>query len=240
MTILDSIPFRIDADTVFAHLRLAPGGAYADEINELLAKARRCARPRALYAVASVTAADEDGVIVTMGEAGGNCMGAPAQVCFKSRLLRINLASSERVFLYLATCGPELDSIPIARDDIFSQFCLDAIKELALYCAFAHLTEHLRSVHRVEKLASMNPGSGDQSLWPIEQQKELFALLGSGPYTIGVSLTDSCLMIPNKTVSGLFYECDSGFESCRLCRQQSCLHRRAAFDPALWEQLHNV
>lgn len=240
MTILDSIPFRIDADSVFAHLRLGPGGAYADEIHELLEQARQYARPRALYAAASVTLADEDTVIVTTGEAGGNSMRTLAQVCFKSRMLRTNLASSERVFVYLATCGPELDFVPVARDDIFGQFCLDAIKELALYCALAHLTEHLRSQHGAAKLASMNPGSGDQSLWPIEQQKKLFALLGSGPHTIGVSLTDSCLMIPNKTVSGLFYECDSGFQSCQLCRQEFCLHRRAAFDAALWERLHSA
>jgi len=41
--------------------------------------------------------------------------------------------------------------------------------------------------------------------------------------SIGVALTDSCLMVPNKSVSGIFYPSVSGFESCQLCGKSAAL-----------------
>ncbi len=153
-----------------------------------------------------------------------------------SKVLRSNLAEVERVFPYVATCGRELDTIPIEADDIFGQFCRDTIKEMALHLALAHLVDHLKQAYALETLVTMNPGSGDVNVWPIEQQKELFAFFGNVPESIGVVLTDSCLMVPNKTVSGLFYPSEDGFQSCQLCHKEKCPNRRAPFDPHRWEE----
>lgn len=38
--------------------------------------------------------------------------------------------------------------------------------------------------------------------WPLTQQQPLFTLLGDPEASIGVQLTDSLLMIPNKSLSG--------------------------------------
>ena len=118
---------------------------------------------------------------------------------FVSKVLRAHLDEVGRVFPYVATCGPELDTIPIADDDIFGQFCRDTIKEMALYTAIAHLDSYVKEAYALEKLVSMNPGSGDVEVWPIEQQKDLFAFFGDVQQSIGVVLTDSCLMVPNKS-----------------------------------------
>jgi hypothetical protein len=142
----------------------------------------------------------------------------------------------ERVFPYLATCGPELDDIPIARDDVFGQFCRDTLKEMALHAAIGQLVAHLKEAYSVDHLVSMNPGSGDIDVWPIEQQRELFGFFGGAAESIGVILTDSCLMVPNKSVSGLFYPSEDGFQSCQLCHRERCPARRAPFDPHLWEE----
>jgi len=85
----------------------------------------------------------------------------------------------------------------------------------------------------------MHPGSGDVDLWPIQQQKELFALLGDIPGQIGVELTDTCLMIPNKTVSGIQFPTEQDFRSCQVCRRSVCPNRAAAFDPALWSSVQH-
>jgi hypothetical protein len=153
-----------------------------------------------------------------------------------SKVLRANLDEVERVFPYVATCGQELDAISIESDDIFGQFCRDTLKEMALRAAMAHLVTHLKGAYSLETLVSMNPGSGDINVWPIEQQRELFAFLGDAPESIGVVLTDSCLMVPNKSVSGLFYPSEDGFQSCQLCHRERCPGRRAPFDPHLWEE----
>ena len=231
MGVLDNIAFDIDADSVFARLRLAPDGDYASEVRALLECARRVARPRALYTVAIVR--ERPGANVLIAESDETSTAAR----FESRALRMNLDKVEQVFPYVATCGRELDAIPLAAGDIFGQFCRDTIKEMALWSALAYLHEHLTEAYGVQRLASMNPGSGEANVWPIEQQRQLFAFLGNVEEAIGVVLTDSCLMIPNKSVSGIFYASANGFESCQLCRQERCPERRAPFDADLWAQM---
>jgi hypothetical protein len=258
MRILDDVPFEIEAQEVFRRLHLDAQSQYAGEINAIIDRARQLARPRAVYEIAFVEEKGADSIVI--GEASSSLELAleqgsarresppPRRVSgdddrpqdgrarFVSKVLRANLDEVERVFPYVATCGRELDAIPIATDDIFAQFCRDTIKEMALHASITHLVEHLKESYAVEALVSMNPGSGDINVWPIVQQKELFAFFGDVEESIGVVLTDSCLMIPNKSVSGLLYPSEDGFQSCQLCHRERCPGRRAPFDPHLWEE----
>lgn len=255
MRVLDDIPFEIDPEAVFTRLHLDPNGPYASEVNALIDNARRVARPRALYKTAAVRGAETDLVMVTEAPSDAQPISAPAAggrssvsppgcgsagaaagvpARFVSRALRVNLDGVEWVFPYVATCGRELDSIPIAPGDVFGQFCLDTIKELALWAAITRLYEQVTEASGLSTLASMNPGSGEINVWPIEQQQELFAFLGGVRESIGVVLTDSCLMVPNKSVSGILYPSADGFESCQLCRQERCPNRRVPFDADVW------
>jgi len=258
MRILDDIPFEIDREAVFGLLHLDPKHPYASEVDLLIDRARQLAHPRAVYEVAFVERKETDSVVIARGSPdveralerpasahpsrsrrpsnSTRDVAQPGRARFVSRVLRANLEEVERVFPYVATCGRELDSAPNSDGDVFSQFCWDAIKEMALHAALSHLVDHLKEVHELESLSSMNPGSGDLELWPIEQQKELFAFFGGVEDRIGVALTDSCLMIPNKSVSGLFFSSEHGFESCQLCHREDCPRRRAPFDPHLWEE----
>jgi hypothetical protein len=258
MRILDDVPFAVDAEEVFSLLHLDAESQYADEIHVLIDRARQVARPRALYEIAFVEERAAESVVIgeatrdlerilARGSAGDRppSDGPPgadtsparqARARFVSKVLRANLDEVERVFPYLATCGPELDAISIARDDIFGQFCRDTLKEMALHAAMSHLVTHLKEAYSLESLVSMNPGSGDVGVWPIQQQRELFAFFGDAPDAIGVVLTESCLMVPNKSVSGLFYPSEDGFQSCQLCHREKCPGRRAPFDPHLWEE----
>ena len=258
MRILDDIPFEIDREEVFGVLHLDPRHPYASEVDALIERARQLARPRAVYEVAFVEGKETDSVVIAGGSRdleralGRRSSGRPSpsprpanptragvdpgRARFVSRVLRANLDRVERVFPYVATCGRELDSAPPPDGDVFNQFCWDAIKEMALHVALSHLLDHLKEVHELESLSSMNPGSGDAGVWPIEQQKELFAFFGDVEDLIGVALTGSCLMIPNKSVSGLLFSSDHGFESCQLCHREVCPRRRVPFDPHLWEE----
>lgn len=259
MTILDDIPFKLDREEVFKRLHLNAQSQYADEVNILIDRARELARPRAVYAIASVQDRQPDAVVIAAasrdaerGLGQGSCAHrssslqpdtAPrsdvqgARARFVSRVLRVHLDEVDTVFPYVVTCGRELDSIPVADGDVFGQFCRDAIKEMALWAGITHLYQYLQETHALNTLASMNPGSGEVNVWPIEQQKELFAFLGNVQESIGVVLTDACLMVPNKSVSGIFYPSEDGFQNCQLCRQERCPERRAPFDPRRWEDL---
>ncbi len=242
MRILDDAPFEIDAGDVFRQLHLDSRSQYAEEIHGVIERATQLARPRAVYEVAFVEERGDESVVLaeatrelerTLGQGSGSRAG---RARFVSKVLRANLDEVERVFPYVATCGRELDLLPIDEDDLFGQFCRDVIKEMALHAAMSHLVSHLKEAYLLDELASMNPGSGDVNIWPIEQQRELFAFFGDAPEEIGVLLTESCLMVPNKSVSGLFYPSEHGFQSCQLCHREKCPNRRAPFDPHLWAE----
>jgi cobalamin-dependent methionine synthase I len=108
-------------------------------------------------------------------------------------------------------------------------FWLDIIKERFLYDATAYLREHVKEKYGIETLSSINPGSGNEENWPITQQKLLFPLIGDVTGDIGVRLTDSCLMVPTKSVSGIFYPSASEFCNCLVCERRNCPNRRADF-----------
>ena len=84
----------------------------------------------------------------------------------------------------------------------------------------------------------MNPGSLPD--WPIQQQRPLFQLLGDPNTAIGVELTASYLMEPNKSVSGIRFPTEERFESCMLCPRQDCPGRRSAYDPELYDQKYRA
>ena len=79
-------------------------------------------------------------------------------------------------------------------------------------------------------------GSGDADVWPLGEQTKLFGQLLEGRVTesIDVKLTDSLLMLPYKSSSGVLFAAEHDFETCRLCHRKNCPNRRAAFDEELW------
>jgi hypothetical protein len=93
------------------------------------------------------------------------------------------------------------------------------------------LKTHLERIYGLdpEKMSTMNPGSGNKDVWPIAQQRQLFRLLGNVEASVGVRLTDSYLMTPNKTVSGILFPTDVPFFSCQLCTRENCPRRRAEY-----------
>ena len=75
----------------------------------------------------------------------------------------------------------------------------------------------------------MNPGSGDVDLWPITEQSKLFDLIGDVQRDVGVTLTESCLMVPTKSLSGLFFPSDVKFINCQRCTRSNCPGRKADY-----------
>jgi hypothetical protein len=223
---LTGIPFELDARALIDRVRVEPGTDDARDFEELVRKAREVARPKAAYAECYVEARGESTVRI-----GG--------ITFTSRALRKNLDRVERVFPLVATCGHEMDRARPACGDPLEEFWWDTIKADLLASARNHLREHLHRRFRLGKTATMSPGAGDASVWPIEQQRELFALLGDVKGRIGVELTDSCLMVPNKTVSGILFPTETDFRTCQVCRREVCPSRSAPFDKELWESIQH-
>ncbi|NLN20248.1 MAG: vitamin B12 dependent methionine synthase [Firmicutes bacterium] len=225
VTILDEIPFVPDSADLLKTLGLDASSDLASEIQDVVDQAASVAKPKALYGVGYVEERGRDTVTID-------------GVVFTSRVLRMNLTDVYRVFPFIATCGLELDGLLARYSDELLRYSIECLKSQALNAARNHLITHVRSKYGISGLSSMHPGSGDVAVWPLEQQVELFRLLGDAPARIGVQLNESCLMQPNKTVSGILFPSERDFYSCRLCRRDKCPGRRAPFDPELWKKTH--
>jgi len=224
MEILAEIPFSLDADSLIKEAHLEPASEDADHLRALVDLATRVGRPKAAYTEAFVDHRDGDTV-----QLGG--------VTFTSRTLSKNLESVQRVFPLIATCGNEVAEGFPGKGDMLKEFWWDLIKTHLLSAANKCLSDHLHRRFRLGKTAIMRPGSGDASVWPIQQQRALFDLLGDVEKAIGVRLTQSFLMIPNKTTSGMLFPTEKDFRSCEVCHRDPCPSRAAPFNKRLWEEI---
>ena len=192
-----------------------------EQIREMLDTTRPIARPKAIYEVTYVDNKNGDSL-----EIGG--------VKFTSRVLRVNLDKVERVFAYVVTCGRELDEIEIPSTDFVKGYYIDQVKETAVVLARQYVEKYLKKRYALGQISGMAPGAGAEIDWPITQQMELFSLFGGRDKVtelIGVKLTDSFLMVPIKSVSGIFFPTEVRFESCQLCPRERCIGRRVPYDP---------
>jgi len=216
--LLDTIPVTATTDEIIKTLRLEEEEDIL-LITGLFAKATELARPKALYKVAYLDEIDSPHVTID-------------GVRFNSAVLAHNMEGVHRVFAYVCTCGKEVDDWSHTEKDYIVNFWLDIIKERILLDARNFLREYIKKKYGINTISSINPGSGNVDTWPIAQQQLLFPLIGEVTEDTGVRLTDTCLMLPTKSTSGLLYGSDKEFINCSLCERKNCPRRQVEYTPA--------
>jgi hypothetical protein len=111
---------------------------------------------------------------------------------------------------------------------------LDLDKNVVVGNVFRYSKELIAEKHCVQHITEMSPEHLFD--WPLSQQRALFNLFGSEVDKIGVRLTENLLMIPPKTVSGIFFSSESGFQSCPVCAQQRFRGRKTEYDPNITKE----
>ncbi|HDR15349.1 MAG TPA: vitamin B12 dependent methionine synthase [Desulfobacteraceae bacterium] len=217
--LIDDIKFNPDTGKLLKTLHVGEHSRDAGTINRMVSEARDIAGPKAFCAVCSIEKHGEDHVVIEGIE-------------FRSRILRVNLDEAHRVFANVATCGVELDTWASRYNDILESFWADTIKENALRKAVEAVDAMVTVLNASGRISSMSPGSLED--WPITEQSRLFKLLGNGVAATGVRLTDSCLMLPTKSLSRFTFPSEHNFQSCKLCPRERCPGRRAPYDADLF------
>jgi hypothetical protein len=212
MEIVDPIPVTFDREEISARLRYDAARAGFDSLDGLVRLAQELTKPRAAYEISYVGNKGESAVDV-----GG--------VTFVSPILRKNLEVANKVFPYIITVGPELEREAAAQGDLLKQYYFEEIANIALEQAADWLAKHLEERYGMANLSNLSPGSLED--WPITEQAKLFSIFGDSEKLIGVRLTDSMLMIPRKSISGILFPSEEGFVACQLCEREHCPGRKA-------------
>ncbi len=144
----------------------------------------------------------------------------------KSKALQKNLDGCKRAILFGATVGLEIDRI-IAKYSRISPgkaVLMQAIGAERIEALCDAFFEDAQEQYKFTR-QRFSPGYGDFSL---EHQKEIFNLLDCHR-KIGLSLNESLLMSPTKSVTAIIGVSDCKAEcvnSCNLCNKKDCAYRR--------------
>ena len=153
--------------------------------------------------------------------------------CFQvsSRNLAVNLKDCERVILFGATLGAGVDLLlqRYGRLQMSKALVLQAasVAMLEEFCDWKN--EELKQQYRQQGWylrPRFSPGYGD---FPLECQRPLAAALELSK-RIGITLTDSLLMAPSKSVTAVIGASrlprDCSVQGCECCAKTDCLYRR--------------
>ncbi|MFU8795838.1 MAG: vitamin B12 dependent-methionine synthase activation domain-containing protein [Dehalococcoidia bacterium] len=153
-------------------------------------------------------------------------------IIFKSEVIVQVLEQCRQVAIFVVTIGKYLEETAwkLARDGLILQATvLDAVGSDAVEKAAASVEDKIRAMARSEGLVISRRFSPGYCDWNIGQQRMLFhALTGN---TLGVRLTAECLMIPQKSISGIvgIGPANSNvakYNPCEFCSKQDCPGRR--------------
>lgn len=211
MKIISGLEITFDFEALAAKLFLNEGSAEREEFRQLFERASAVANPKAIFFEAPVIGRDSASLTLE-------------NTTFNSKVMARVTTGADTVFPFISTCGTELNELEIAPDDFLAEYWLDTIKEDALAQVNRALRQQIVHEFKLPKIAVIYPS--DENVWPISEQTKLFGIFPENPLIIGVELTESLLMIPNKSTSGLMFPTNKDFIACELCDKPNCPNRK--------------
>lgn len=151
-------------------------------------------------------------------------------VTFKSKVIARLLEQCEKVAVFIVTTGNRLEEIVchLAEDRLVLQAAvLDAIGSGVTETVADFVQGRIGEVASAQGLCISRRFSPGYCDWEVSQQKMLFRAM-NGDYA-GVHLTKGCLMLPQKSISGIIgigsREVEN-YNPCKMCDKQDCIGRR--------------
>jgi len=153
-------------------------------------------------------------------------------IIFKSQVIAQLLEDCYQVAIFLVTIGKYLEetTAQLAKDGLILQATvLDAIGSGAVEKVADFVQDGIKEIAEAQGLVTSRRFSPGYCDWNIGQQRMLFyALTGN---TLGIRLTGECLMIPQKSISGIIgigpsIDSVENYNPCKTCTKQDCPGRR--------------
>lgn len=198
----------------------APDGDVAAETLAVEGQIAAVARPRYCFFIAKGTL-----------DAGHDTLTVGATCLNVGRIISRQLRGSEAFAFFVATAGAEFEDYQMRLkddDDMVRTFIADAFGSVTAERTADIMEEDLQSEISARGWMHTNRFSPGYCGWHVSEQQRLFPLLGV-ERPCGVRLTDSSLMVPIKSVSGVIGlgpKVRKLEYSCGLCDFKDCYKRR--------------
>jgi hypothetical protein len=192
---------------------------FLDMAVEVIKDAERLSQPRAGFALWPFLRSAEGGNGIRIGDRDFDV----------GPIISMEMRRAESAAVFVCTIGPGLEAY--ARESIDGGdgpkgYMADAIASLMAEAAGDLLQEEAKAAAESLGLGISERFSPGYCTWPVSDQGRLFSLLPPG--ACGVALTDSSLMVPLKSLSGII-GMGPGMEArgyrCAICGFKGCASR---------------
>lgn len=137
------------------------------------------------------------------------------------------LYGMERCCVFAATAGATYDKYKKQlrdKGEILEEFIADSIGSVIAEVCVTNIADEIAMNINDGFTYPYSPGYCG---WKLTEQQLLFSLLPDNP--CGITLTDSCLMVPIKSVSGIMgigRNIERKAYSCNICENKNCYKRK--------------
>jgi hypothetical protein len=132
--------------------------------------------------------------------------------------------------IFICTAGPgigERSRDLMAAGDFMEGYILDVLGSVTVESAIDKIQDILATELEGKGLKVTNRYSPGYCGWALSEQQKLFSLFPEGH--CGIKLSDSCLMEPVKSVSGVIgygTHVKRHLHECQLCELETCIYRK--------------
>ena len=148
------------------------------------------------------------------------------QLFFPGKIVVSQLKEASKIAIYVCTAGSgisDLSKQKAAKGEEMTAYVLDVIGSVTVDKASGKLQEKILEEANQEGLNISNSFSPGYCNWNVAEQHKLFSLLS--PQICGISLSNSALMYPVKSVSGITgigKHCKQTGYQCNWCTDRNC------------------
>jgi len=221
---LENVEIEVDKDEVCRYLGYgkdqSPTSSISSLIDEEIEEAYDLIQPLCFYQLVDIKRVHNSWVILEDGSR------------ITSEVLSRVLSRCQQVAIFVANIGRSLEDRVaqlMKERQILRATILDAIGSEVAEKTACYLQDKVRELaisDGSEITLRYSPGYCD---WDITQQRVLFQAMNSAP--LGVNLTEECLMVPRKSVSGIIglghlEKWQLRYSPCRFCTRMDCQSRR--------------
>jgi len=196
------------------------GIAISKILNECLNRARSLSKPNYIRAIKKISLIGENFIEIEGG------------VRFSTGKIAQYIKGSGSIIIFLVTIGDEIEKIAgklTSGNEPLQGYLLDRIGSFAVESLAESIEKKIRKDYSKLKMSVSQRYSPGYCDWPIEEQRILAKALDFS--AIGVSLTESCMMRPKKSISAVVAIAGKGIftksgSTCGICEKKDCSYRR--------------